>query len=90
MRYGYGRGLGFRGYSPPWPYIGRGRGGLSRCAYPGWWEEPFYPGAGPYGAAPAPEDELRLMRSQASAMRSQLQQLEARIRDLEQQEHRDR
>ena len=30
-RGGFGRGFGFRGYSPPWPYIGRGRGGLPRC-----------------------------------------------------------
>jgi hypothetical protein len=45
MFYGYGRGLArgygggggmgfaFRGSSPPWPYVGRGRGGLPRCAY---------------------------------------------------------
>jgi hypothetical protein len=33
--FGYGRamGFGFRGSSPPWPYIGRGRGGLPRCGY---------------------------------------------------------
>lgn len=30
---GRGMGLGFRGSSPPWPYIGRGRGGLPRCGY---------------------------------------------------------
>ena len=30
-----GRGIGFRGGLPPWPYIGRGRGGLPRCRYPG-------------------------------------------------------
>jgi len=29
--FGRERGYGFRGYSPPWPYIGRGRGGLPRC-----------------------------------------------------------
>ena len=31
----YGRrgGFGFRGSTPPWPYIGRGRGGLPRCGY---------------------------------------------------------
>ena len=34
MPYGYGRGFGFRGSSPPWPYVGRGRGGLPRCMYP--------------------------------------------------------
>lgn len=28
-----GIGFGFRGSSPPWPYIGRGRGGLPRCGY---------------------------------------------------------
>jgi hypothetical protein len=40
MPNGYGRGFGrggggfgFRGSSPPWPYVGLGRGGLSRCAY---------------------------------------------------------
>jgi len=33
MRYGtgFGRGFGFRGDSPAWPYVGRGRGGLPRC-----------------------------------------------------------
>jgi hypothetical protein len=31
----YGRrgGFGFRGSTPPWPYIGRGRGGLPKCGY---------------------------------------------------------
>ena len=41
MPNGFGRGLsfrrgvgfGFRGSSPPWPYVGRGRGGLPRCGY---------------------------------------------------------
>lgn len=35
MPYGFGfvRGFGFRGSSPPWPYVGRGRGGLPRCWY---------------------------------------------------------
>ena len=28
-----GMGFGFRGSSPPWPYVGRGRGGLPRCGY---------------------------------------------------------
>ena len=32
-----GRGFGFRGVAPPWPYAGRGRGGLPRCWYP--WAE---------------------------------------------------
>jgi hypothetical protein len=30
-----GQGFGFSGSSPPWPYVGRGRGGKPRCQYPG-------------------------------------------------------
>ena len=39
MPNGFGRGfglrggMGFRGSSPPWPYVGIGRGGLPRCGY---------------------------------------------------------
>ena len=70
MPNGYRRGFGFRGSSPPWPYIGRGRGGLPRCGWPGapwgrmapaYWGavqagQPFYPAYGtPYDAgAPVP------------------------------------
>jgi hypothetical protein len=52
-------GFGFRGSSPPWPYIGRGRGGLPRCGYflagptapPAWTYPPTpYPY---YGSQPA-------------------------------------
>ena len=61
-----GWGFGFRGSSPPWPYVGRGRGGLPRCWYflrpmrapvvPGYWQPPYYgePWAMPYEAAAAP------------------------------------
>ena len=56
MVYGFGRGsggrggagLGFRGSSPPWPYVGRGRGGLPRCQYPGVATVPRYAPASPY------------------------------------------
>jgi len=72
MPNGYGRGFGrrgwgfgFRGSSPPWPYVGLGRGGLPRCGYflsgaaggmpapPGY---PSYgsPGAMPYGGTAYP------------------------------------
>jgi len=49
-----GMGFGFRGSSPPWPYVGLGRGGLPRCGY-------FLSGAGapaqwPYQQAPYPAD----------------------------------
>jgi hypothetical protein len=105
--FGYGRGFGFRGSSPPWPYVGRGRGGLPRCGYygayaappyaPGPAPSPFYGGAwgagyygGPaaYGATPyAPpmsrEQELDFLKEEASAIKSQLDEIEARIKDLE-------
>ena len=60
-----GRGFGFRGSSPPWPYVGLGRGGLPRCGYflsgaVGMPAPPVYPsydspGAMPYGGAAYPE-----------------------------------
>ena len=31
--FGRGMGFGFRGSSPPWPFVGLGRGGLPRCGY---------------------------------------------------------
>lgn len=66
--YGGGRGFGFRGSSPPWPYVGVGRGGLPRCWYflgdrgapvpPGYGRTPYgyYGGVGdaPYGVPYGP------------------------------------
>ena len=123
MPNGYGRGFGrggwgfgFRGSSPPWPYVGIGRGGLPRCGYfpsgaagmpapPGYptygspgampYGGTAYPEAMPYGYAGAPmgadpyapqmtrEQELDFLRSQAEAMRVQLEQIDARIKKLE-------
>lgn len=46
----FGRGFGFRGWSPGWPYVGLGRGGLPRCwgygPYSGFWDAPYHY---PYG-----------------------------------------
>ena len=43
----FGGGFGFRGWSPPWPYVGLGRGGLPRCwAYGPFWGAPY---SYPYG-----------------------------------------
>jgi len=98
MPYGYG--FGFRGWSPPWPYVGRGRGGLPRCWYPGAWASwpgpaTYSPYAVPfYGAAPAPwaapyapqmtrEQELDFLKEEAEAVKEQLTEIEARIRELE-------
>ena len=101
-----GYGFGFRGVSPPWPYVGRGRGGLPRCWYPGavgastYWpgpgSYPFYGGAwGPsyYGSASVPgtmpypppmtqEQEVSFLKEQAGAMKGQLDEIEARLKEL--------
>ena len=95
MVYGFGRGpsgrrgmgCGFRGTSPPWPYVGRGRGGLPRCSYPGLWTETPYPAYGgprreSYVSPPGPEQEMELLKGQAEAMKRELDRVEARIRNL--------
>ncbi len=72
-----GMGLGFRGSSPPWPYVGRGRGGLSRCSY--------YPGSRTNTSAQGVthEQEISLLKSQAENVKKELDMVESRIRDLE-------
>ena len=102
-----GYGFGFRGASPPWPYVGRGRGGLPRCWYPGafmapayWpgsvpylsyggaWLPPFHggypaPGAMPYAPTMTREQELDFLKEEANAVKGQLEEIEARIKELE-------
>jgi hypothetical protein len=72
-------GFGFRGASPPWPYVGRGRGGLPRCGY-------YLSGAGATPVTPFTPptgDELDYLKSQAEALKRQLEQIETRMRQLE-------
>jgi hypothetical protein len=83
MYYGYGRGVGFRGSSRPWPYVGRGRGGLPRCRYPGLWGAVPYPAVAPYWSAPSREEELGVLKDQADVMKRELEDIERRIRELE-------
>ena len=83
-----GYGFGFRGASPPWPYVGRGRGGLPRCRYPGAWAPPFYgeypaPGAMPYAPQMTREQGLDFLKQEANAVKGQLEEVEARIKELE-------
>jgi hypothetical protein len=96
--YGQGMGFGFRGSSPAWPYLGIGRGGLPRCWAYGGYGGPV-PGyaPGPYPAAPGPrafgwgsygapfseEDEVRFLKDQAEMIRKELENIEARIQELE-------
>jgi hypothetical protein len=79
-RYGYG----FRGASPPWPYVGRGRGGLPRCLYPGIDAAfPYTSGPMPYSPLIMQEQELGFLKDEADAIRRHLGEIEARIKELE-------
>lgn len=84
MYHAHGRGFGFRGSSPPWPYVGRGRGGLPRCSYPGM-SRASVPNATAtsYWTAPIREDELGILKNQAEVTKRQLEDIERRIQELE-------
>lgn len=71
----FGRGFGFRGSSPIWPYVGLGRGGFSRC----WYDlgAPFVP------YMVNPEGEKTVLRSQAQMLRRWLAEIKNRVKDLE-------
>lgn len=78
-----GMGFGFRGSSPPYPYIGRGRGGLPRCQYPGLYS-PLRNTAYPDSNYPvASGQEIDILKQQAEDMKQALARIEARINDLE-------
>lgn len=80
MQRWFGRGLGFRGASPPSPYVGLGRGGLPRC-----WHDlgaPFVP----YPVSR--EEEKAALRSQAQMLRQWLEEIEQRVKDLEAEDER--
>jgi len=96
--FGRGMGFGFRGASPPWPYVGIGRGGLPRCGYflggagappPPPYQPSYYgqeataPGYAPFSPQPGKEQELDYLRDQAEAIREQLEQIESRMQALE-------
>jgi len=92
-------GFGFRGSSPPWPYVGIGRGGLPRHEYflsgamgaPAQWpyQQAPYTAASPafsntpFAPQVTPEQELDFLRNQAETISEQLEQIESRMRDLE-------
>jgi hypothetical protein len=95
---GGGRGFGFRGISPAWPYVGRGKGGLPRCGYyyagnavfpTSYVQKPVYSTTGtmtgniPTYASMSKDEELSYMKNQAEAIKTQLEQIDKRMRDLE-------
>ncbi len=87
MVYGFGRGsgvrggagFGFRGSSPPYPYTGRGRGGLPKCSYYLRNRSNLTSTA----QSMTRDDEINLLRTQAEATRKDLELIESRLRDLE-------
>jgi len=92
MMYGFGRGpsgrggagFGFRGSSPPWPYVGRGRGGFPRCWYPAAaLASPYVPGSMLHTPRVTREQELSFLKEEAEAMRRHMEDAEARIKELE-------
>jgi len=96
--FGGGMGFGFRGASPPWPYVGRGRGGLPRCGYfiggagapaPRSYNPSFYPGMPatseypPHASPMTRDEELNYLKDQAEAIKGQLEEIDSRMHDLE-------
>ena len=80
----YRRGFGFGGASPPWPYVGRGRGGLPRCWCPGVVANPPYTfGPVSYSSPVSPEQELNLVKEEANTIKEHLDDVEAKIKELE-------
>ncbi len=75
MPNGFGKGFGFRGWSPPWPYVGLGRGGLPRC-----WS---YTGTTVPSSPMSPEEEQTMLKDQAQTLRQWLEEIERRVKDLE-------
>ena len=82
--------FGFRGSAPPWPYVGLGRGGLPRCGYflrsstpyPSYGTPTTAPGTTPFVPQMTREQELDFLKNQAEAIKGQLEQIEARVRDF--------
>jgi len=86
--FGGGMGFGFRGSSPPWPYVGLGRGGLPRCGYylrglgvP--YQPPTWAGYSPISSSLSKEEELGYLKDEAGAIKSRLDEIESLMRDLE-------
>ncbi len=78
--YGRGLGLGFR-------HQGAGRGGYGFG--PGWGFRAGgfrYPGYGPDFYAPTPEEEKGSLKNYADGLRSRLEEIESRIRELSDEE----
>ncbi|ADJ25787.1 conserved hypothetical protein [Dehalogenimonas lykanthroporepellens BL-DC-9] len=72
-----GAGFGFRGNSPPWPYVGRGRGGLPRCAYYGGSLSAVSP------QTISRDEEIHSLKTQTEFLQKELANMEARMHELQ-------
>lgn len=88
IRTGYlGYGFGVRGTSPAWPYVGRGRGSLPWCLYPGTLGRGAAYIMPPVASSqPEPEEELNFLKEQSKAMKRDMEKIECRIQELEKQD----
>lgn len=87
MQQGYGRGcgFGFRGASPPWPYVGVGRGGLPRCRWFAGGAVSSSPAVRPWRAYGFPynrEQEADWLKAEAESLREELASVEKRLGEL--------
>ena len=71
-----GAGFGFRGTSPAWPYVGRGRGGLPRCSY-------YFGSGAPATPELAGDDEIAFLKAQSHELSQRLAEIDARMKELE-------
>lgn len=79
-------GFGFRGASPAWPYVGRGRGGMPRCWYPGVSGEGSANAMPPVSSyQPSPQEELGFLKEQSNTIKHEMEEIERRIQELEKQ-----
>lgn len=84
-------GIGSAGSVPDWPYVGRGRGGLPRCmspiAYDNWFSRrsrrTAFPGTGSYSTQISSDQELNLLKEEQQFIKTRLEQIDARIAEME-------
>ena len=88
-----GMGFGFRGSSPPWPYVGLGKGGLPRCGYflsgagapPAWPYQPPYPAyqGAPYAPGYVPSAPQMPKEEGLSFLKDQAEAIKGQLEEIE-------
>jgi len=81
---GFGRGWGRGFYGYGYPNIPYGYSGYSQPYAPTY----GYPAYNPYGQQPTAQDELQMLKDESTAMKSEMDAIEARISELKKQEQK--